>query len=260
LFDNRDANFTKALQRFMKFLNLVKTPSKRKCIYCNKPADQGVWEIHSALCHTCQSNISWIRDVKCHICGRFEECLDCIKRKDAYFIINRSAVKYSNEMRNWLARYKYRGDEALLPLFIEMLRFPYEKLLNEVLVTTHKKFDLIAYIPISAERLVERGFNQAKQFAEGLGKIYNIPVHSLLRRSYHTEKQSYKSREQRLEDMKGVFIYNKDESVKQLSQTYKQLNILLIDDVYTTGSTLNHCASVIREHLNAQVYGLTWAR
>jgi competence protein ComFC len=249
------------IQRFTQFVSQLTKPNSKECLYCNGAVgNSGGGISFMGLCSSCQTCISWIREVKCDVCGRNEDCSDCKKRKDTFFVLNRSAVKYSHDMRNWLARYKYRGDEKLLPLFIEMLRFPFESLALEVAHTAQKKFDLITYIPVSSERLVERGFNQAKQFAEGLGELYNIPVISLLNRNYHTGKQSYKTREQRLDDLKGVFIFKKDEGFNDLIQSVHRLNILLVDDVYTTGSTLNQCASVIREHTKAQIYGLTWAR
>jgi predicted amidophosphoribosyltransferase len=76
--------------------------------------------------------------------------------KDAqkHIMMNRSAVQYSDEMREWLARYKYRGDESLLLLLIEMLRYPYESLM-EILSKSKKRFDYITYIPLSPERLLE---------------------------------------------------------------------------------------------------------
>jgi competence protein ComFC len=206
------------------------------------------------ICGPCSLKIPWIQKVFCKVCGRYEACTDCRRRKETHYLMNRSAVEYSDGMRAWLARYKYRGDESLLHLFIEMLRYPYEKLRLE-LPKSHKKFDYITYIPLSPERLGERGFNQAQQLAAGIGKAYGIPVIPLLKRVFHTGKQSYKTRQQRLNDLHHVFIYH-DPGIP----VSEQLHILIIDDVYTTGSTLNQCASVIREQTNAQIYGLTWAR
>jgi competence protein ComFC len=206
------------------------------------------------ICESCHQGIPWIRKVYCEVCGRYETCADCLRRKETYFIMSRSAVEYSDGMRAWLARYKYRGDESMLPLLVEMLRYPYQGLKLE-LPKSHKKFDYITYIPLSPERLAERGFNQAQQLAAGIGKAYEIPVIPLLNRVLHTGKQSYKTRQQRLNDLDHVFIYH-DPGITVSGKLY----ILIIDDVYTTGSTLNQCSRVIREHVNAQIYGLTWAR
>jgi competence protein ComFC len=210
--------------------------------------------ISNQICETCSLKIPWIQKVFCKVCGRNEDCTDCIRREETHFIMNRSAVQYSEEMRAWLARYKYRGDESLLSLLVEMLRYPYEELKLE-LPKSHKSFDCVTFIPLSPERLTERGFNQAQQLASGIGKAYGIPVVPLLKRIYHTGKQSYKTRQQRIEDLHHVFSYE-DSGIHLTEHNH----ILLIDDVYTTGSTLNQCASVIGENTNAQIYGLTWAR
>jgi ComF family protein len=171
--------------------------------------------------------------------------------------MNRSAVCYSAEMKAWLARYKYRGDERLLQLFAAMLMYAYHKLL-EAEEIHYDRFDYITFVPLSDQRLLERGFNQAELLAREIGMRVNTPVIALLNRVVHTDKQSFKRRSERLQDLGGAFMINPI-PLNEL-QTVKPLRILLIDDVYTTGSTLNQCASVIREHTSAQVCGLTWAR
>jgi competence protein ComFC len=231
------------------------SPQFSLCVFCRCQKRNNSGKL--GLCLKCTQTIPWIKNVECPVCGRYESCSDCTRRKTTHFIMNRSAVEYSPEMREWLARYKYRGDESLLPLLIEMLKFPYESL-QQFLTKSQKRFDCITYIPLSPERFAERGFNQAEQLALGIGKAYGIPVIPLLKRTLHTGKQSYKTRGQRLNDLQHVFKYEAN-LLFQLSG-YNPLNILLVDDVYTTGSTLNQAAAVIRDHLNAQIYGLTWAR
>ncbi|MDB5052772.1 MAG: transport apparatus-associated-like protein [Bacilli bacterium] len=259
----RRGNILRIFQQLKNYAYALLSFSSYNCIYCHsrirheRNNETGLYD----LCMHCQQNIPWIKEVKCKTCGRYEDCYDCNRRTLTHFIANRSAVRYSMEMKEWLARYKYRGDERLLPIFIEMLQYPLESLLQQ-LPASHPSFDYISYIPLSQERLLERGFNQAEQFAQGLGQIYQIPVQSMLSRTYHSGKQSQKNRGQRLEDLKDAFYFN-DESLHTLTMRpahIEPLHILLVDDVYTTGSTLNHCASIIHKHTKAHVYGLTWAR
>jgi competence protein ComFC len=248
--------YKRIMDRFSKFISTNTT----YCQICNHVMKKRSL-ISNQLCEPCSLNIPWIQNVFCKICGRYEDCPDCKRREITNFIMNRSAVEYSDEMREWLARYKYRGDESLLPLLVEMLRVPYEVLKRE-LPKSVDKFDCITYIPLSSERLAERGFNQAEQLALEIGKAYDIMVLPLLKRVIHTGKQSYKTREQRLNDLQHAFTYHSVGQAHSFMDKVgvKPLHILIIDDVYTTGSTLNQCASVIREHLNARIYGLTWAR
>jgi competence protein ComFC len=252
--------FDRTLGLFQQYLPKLFSPSSACCTYCHSPIRNRHVSL-KGICESCAQTIPWIHKVVCSVCGRYEACMDCSRRKESHYVVNRSAVEYSDEMREWLARYKYRGDESLLPLLVEMLRYPYEVLKRE-LPKPIDKFDCITYIPLSSERIAERGFNQAEQLAIEIGKAYDILVLPLLKRVIHTGKQSYKTREQRLNDLQHAFTYHRVGHAHSLLDQVgeKPLHILLIDDVYTTGSTLNQCASVIREHLNARIYGLTWAR
>jgi ComF family protein len=116
--------------------------------------------------------------------------------------------------------------------------------------------EFITFVPLSEKRELERGFNQAEQMARDLGRKLRLPVVPLLQRQRHTEKQSLKSRSSRLEDLQDVFSLI-PEAPKQIQTPSR---IYVVDDVYTTGSTLNQCAKTIRSRLDAEVYGVTWAR
>jgi len=183
-------------------------------------------------------------------------------------------------MKEWLSRLKYRGDERLQVLFAGMMEGVLERLLSEFkLKKKHVAF--ITYVPLSEERYAERGFNQTELIARRLGAAFGIPVRAILRRTQHTDKQSYKTRAERLRDLSGVFEAEPIElppivAARNLALTnveptitnaptfhtpaFQATPILLLDDVYTTGSTLNECAKAIRQSLDAPVYGLTWAR
>jgi competence protein ComFC len=211
------------------------------------------------LCGSCYSRIPWIapQHIRCAVCGRYESCPDCPRRVDNHFISNRSAVRYTNVMKDWLGRLKYRGDERLLKLFVDMLGGVLRRLLVEQQLQA-KDVSCITYVPLSSERLQERGFNQAELIACGLASLHHIPVLPLLKRTQHTAKQSYKSRAERLRDLQGVFAI-REEKIPHLF-TLNKPTIILIDDVYTTGSTMQECARVIQSHSTSRIYSITWAR
>ncbi|MGN7359298.1 ComF family protein [Paenibacillus sp. SAF-054] len=242
------------------------------------------------ICQRCADSIPWIVKPRCVCCGRAFGCPDCLRQeaRQRSFIWNRSAVQYNKAMREWLAQYKYRGNERYAKLLIRMLSQALIRLIQEVSITYFKaemteskmlwKPDMITYVPVSGSRLSERGFNQAQVLAEGLGAIHRLPVTPLLMRSLHTEKQSFKTRQERIDSMKhafawnpgeGLFSLNADHSSKLVLSDHRMsggLRILLVDDIYTTGSTINACAEVLlhsfqqRLGMRAEVYSLTWAR
>ncbi|GAA0137587.1 hypothetical protein YSY43_44280 [Paenibacillus sp. YSY-4.3] len=141
-------------------------------------------------------------------------------------------------------------------------------------------FDAVTFVPLSEERWVERGFNQAEELARGAALAggrtgSGLPLLNLLMRTRHTDKQSFKSRYERLKNMQGVFqaLPNAPERLaRAISQSRRlcydyagPIRLLLVDDVYTTGSTVNACAAVLQNICaglgsSGEIYSLTWAR
>ncbi|MEF3305158.1 ComF family protein [Paenibacillus sp. GYB003] len=237
--------------------SLLGSPSLA-CAYCGGSAKRFAAK-SLPLCGRCANHIPWIDTVACVHCGRADPCPDCVRRPRPLLTFSRSAVRYDERMKDWLAAYKYRGNERLRDLFAAMLHSAYRR--HEKLYTGAGAVHCLTYVPVSGERMEERGFNQAAQLAKGLGEKTGIPVVPLLRRSRDTAKQSYKSRSERLGDLAGAFVAEESGVNRILKNASRRpINIVIIDDVYTTGSTLHHCAETIRERAEANVYGLTWAR
>lgn len=248
------------------------------------------------ICRRCAESIPWIGKPRCVYCGRACGCPDCLREeaRQRSFLLNRSAVQYDDMMREWLAQYKYRGNERYARLLIRMISQALTSMQKEMPLLLGNsdvsgpgeewKPDLITYVPVSTERLMERGFNQAEVLAEGIGKIHHLPVVPLLVRSEHTGKQSFKTRSERVESMqhafdpdlegmqilahvgkRGRFIQSQGDAADR-SEAAGALRVLIVDDIYTTGSTINTCAGRIQEMAQyctgapAEVVSLTWAR
>lgn len=253
--------FNALLSKLLNTSRSLLAPSDDSCLVCHGLRAGSSGEL--PLCRKCYAHISWIKpnDILCKVCGRYESCPDCYRRKDTWFESNLSVVRYDDVMRDWLGRFKYRGDERLQLLFAGMFVSLFHRFLANQQWRS-KDITLVTYVPLSRQRLYERGFNQAELFARGLGAAFRLPVAPLLDRARHTGKQSYKTREERIHDLRGVFVPNQ-EGVERLSADHNKLsqNIIVVDDVYTTGSTMNECARVIREAVpNSRVFSLTWAR
>lgn len=239
------------------------------CLACGAllsgPAGSGSAGLDRFLCIRCREDVPWIRpaDVRCAVCGRPEECPDCPRRTDADFVLNRSAVRYTAGMKEWLARLKYRGDEKLADLFAFMMAGTLERLMEERGLR-RRDFACLTCVPLSEERLKERGFNQTELIARRLAAISRIPFVPLLRRTRHTGKMSQKTRAERLRHLEGAFAVPEDAGRGRLVPSPRggrPVRILLADDVYTTGSTMQECARTLRRRFpEAEVYGLTWAR
>jgi competence protein ComFC len=207
------------------------------------------------LCQKCSSELQLITGERCHICSRplsFLEpqyikegtCFDCIRWEQdpnlaGVLTQNTSIYTYNDFLKEYLARFKYRGDYLLVKAFTEAVQQEISKI----------DFDLLTTIPLSPERLKERGFNQA----EALTKESGLTTHPLLIRK-HSEKQSKKSRQQRIHS-EEVFQPKPD-----LITDITNKSILIIDDIYTTGTTLRHAANLLKLAGAYEISSLTIAR
>ncbi|PYI51172.1 ComF family protein [Paenibacillus flagellatus] len=232
--------------------------SARACRYCGLDANRNTGS-GLGLCRRCHDRVPWIDAIRCLRCGRPDSCPDCERHSHSALYASRSAVRYDERMKEWLAAYKYRGNERLHDLFADMLHRAYKR--HEADYTREGPIHWITFVPVSERKLEERGFNQAAQLAGSWGRLTGIPVVPLLRRNRDTVKQSSKNRMERLRDLEGAFSVDEDGLNRILKKSgHLPINIVIVDDVYTTGSTLNHCAQTIRDHMDANVFGLTWAR
>lgn len=103
-------------------------------------------------------------------------------------------------------------------------------------------YDIIGPVPIHKKRMVERGYNQSELIAREIAKnIDNLRYEKILRKTKNNKRQSELKKEDRLENVKNVYeIQNK--------QIIQGKRIILFDDIYTTGSTLNECSKVLKEN------------
>ncbi len=113
-----------------------------------------------------------------------------------------------------------------------------------------KACDSIVPVPLSRTRLRERGYNQAELIANHIAKITEKNLLNVLKRIKHTQAQANLSRKERIENVREAFVAD---------NKVNGLRIIVIDDVFTTGSTLNECAKALYKKGAKEVYGLTFA-
>jgi len=172
-----------------------------------------------------------------------EYCEDCRKNRH-FFTKGRAALEYDALLRESIGRFKY-GNRR------EYAEFYAWELISSCSDAVERwKPDGIIPIPLHSSRRRQRGFNQAELVARYLGREWNIPVYSRwLLRTKKTKPQKELTDSQRKQNLKNAF---------QLSQNDVRLKkVLLIDDIYTTGSTFDAVAELLLEKGVEKVYFLS---
>lgn len=199
------------------------------------------------------STLSFIENPFCDTCGTpfgfgavaGTLCAECIDDAPE-FTRARSAVVYNEASRKLVIDFKYGDRLHAVQTFTPWLARAGAALLADA--------DLIVPVPLHYRRLWQRRFNQSAILGEALAKRTGIDfLPDALLRQRHTEKQKGLSRKERHENVRGAFAVNENAALRDKT-------IVLVDDVYTSGATLNECARVLKKAGAAQVYVLTIAR
>ncbi|QZA33208.1 helicase-related protein [Hydrogenibacillus sp. N12] len=179
-------------------------------------------------------------------------CADCQRwRADARLggalALNRSAVTLTATVRELLHRYKYGRELGLFRPLSRLLILAYMNYF------AHDSFDAVTFVPMSPARERARGFNPAEALARALGRASGLPVRALLVRPDDGRRQASLGRAARLERAETLYASRDDGRPPGT-------RVFLVDDVYTTGSTLHACAAALRRAGWAEVVGLTVVR
>lgn len=220
------------------------------CFSCEMDIPQGQKDI---LCAKCLSNLIYINPLYCKICGikidGGDVCYHCRKRDKKYkFEFSRSVFMYNKEISSIIIAYKY-GKKDWLSKWISRKMIDKFKDYEEF-----KEYNFITYVPISKKKLKKRGFNQSELIARdisnetGLGLIKDAVI-----KIKEGKSQVDLKAKEREENVKDSFKVIKPEIIKDK-------NIIIIDDVSTTMSTLNELAGVLKESGAQKIACYTAAR
>lgn len=195
------------------------------------------------VCPRCRGRFSLIEEPICERCGRPHStslCDDCQRWQETGGVLekNRSVYQYNEWMQELFSRFKFRGDYAMVEAFRSVFPAAFFR---------HFSRDvLIVPIPLSEARLRDRGFNQA----EALASLLPLPMQNVLERLDHHQQ----SKKQKKERMSAPQFRVKDASAIQGK------DIVLIDDIYTTGSTVYHAAAQLCQYGASSVSSFTLIR
>lgn len=172
---------------------------------------------------------------KCEIAIKKHEINLIRKSKNKYFDEILCIFKYKDSIRNTIIKYKFQNKAYLYKTFSKII------LKNKKICGFLKKYDIIIPVPISKKRKQRRGYNQSCLIATEIAKFTNLKCQNrcLIKRR-HTVEQSKLDKNQRRLNVQGVYevinkeiLFNKD--------------VILLDDIYTTGNTVNECARILKQ-------------
>jgi len=230
----------------------------RYCVGCQKEL---TLKQDSLICESCFDKIALNSGVQCHICGlrnALGTCKRCRQKTPLKGLL--AAGQYENPiLKEMIHLFKYQSVESLKkPLAELIINYLKKESLTDKFSASKNNFILVP-IPLTLKRKLSRGFNQSELIAKEIGKFLNCPVINLLKRKKFTSPQAEISDwQKRKENISGAFCLN-PKLIDSGNQSGRK-KIILIDDVSTSGATLEEAARVLKESGVKEVYGLVVAK
>ena len=200
-------------------------------------------------CMKCIDSLQVIKEPRCKKCSKpvekeeQEYCLDCSKI-EYHYEKGYALWVYDRIMKKSIADFKFRHKKEYADFYVEQLVNHFYYVIKEW------EADAFVPVPLHKSKLKERGYNQADLIAQGLGHYLDIPVLShYLSRSKKTLPQKELNEKERLKNLSEAFSFTQN---KCYNRTISR--VILIDDIYTTGSTIEACADVLLRNGIEKVY------
>ena len=220
----------------LKWLDYLYPP---RCPVCEKISAGGI-------CPECRKKIQFIQKDYCMKCGKLldhaqdEYCRDCRRRRHV-FVRNRALLSYRGPVKLSLYQMKYGNRREYAVTYGQEMAKMFGPWIYHTGITR------IVPIPLHASRKRKRGYNQAEWIARAMVKELKLPVDTrLLYRIRRTKPQKKLDDRQRKQNLKNAFEVRKKIDSRE--------RILLVDDIYTTGSTVDAAAGCLQNALGCQVY------
>lgn len=206
------------------------------------PVCEDILEKNREICRVCEKNLRYISEPKCKKCGKpfeaaeegadiREYCMDCTNRVHSYQ--SGMAVFQYDDISASIYRFKYHNQRTYAGFYGKAMAMRYGREIRELGI------DILMPIPVSRKKKITRGYNQAELMAEALSKELGLSMDSrTLIREKNTIPQKELNYEERRNNLKKAF--------KISGNVIKYKKILLVDDIYTTGSTIDACAEALK--------------
>ncbi|MDO4975410.1 MAG: ComF family protein [Alphaproteobacteria bacterium] len=213
-----------------------------KCIICGCEISE-----NSIFCPKCFSELTFIDYPFCNKCGKLLNssyqniCENCSRYKRE-FNLARALFQYDKYSANLIIKIKNQGDNYIAKSCAQRLLKKYNELFSNA--------DFITPVPSHWSRIIKRGYNPASIIALELSKTSGITYKNLLVKTKRTGYQKKKNFKERLENVKDTF---------KCKENIHDKTIILVDDVFTTGSTLNSCSQALYKAGSKNIYCLTIA-
>jgi ComF family protein len=216
----------------------VRAALPQRCVLCSAASGAAL------LCAPCYAELPWLNVTRCPQCASPTHdgavCGACLSRPPRYDRVN-AAFVYQYPLDKLIQSFKYNGNLALAAMLGRALA-------GAVTVEA----DVIVPMPLAPSRLRERGFNQALELARCVGRLHRVPVlRDACRRVRDTVPQTSLPWGERAKNIRHAFVCDADLTGKRVT---------VVDDVLTTGATLNELARNLRQAGAVEVYGWVVAR
>lgn len=227
-------------------------PKNISCIFCSSPISRSN---PYSLCKRCYQKLNFVQELCIH-CGRFGKgasmCTQCEKEQYGFDQVY-CTLEYNDLMHKQIYSYKY-GHQSFMAEYLGAI-------MKDFVTDNQLTYDFITGVPISKQRMGERGFNQSDELALAIDSARFV---HLFRRKKNTSFLSGLSKAGRILELEDAFEVNQEQMDKLVEQFYcvegnldKKIKLVIVDDIITTGSTLNELSKCIKKQLDVEVTVLT---
>lgn len=217
-----------------------------RCPICDQVVQQG----DGGICIECMKKTRYILPPRCMKCGKHmddeseEYCRDC-EKGEHYYIKGRALFAYK-EIAKSVHRFKYKGRREYAKVYGKEMAYFLGETIKEW------KADALIPVPLYKTRERRRGYNQAELLAKVLGKELKLPVYcDMVKRCKNTKPLKMLNPEERLNNLKRAFIL--------VENGVKLKRVIIVDDIYTTGSTIDALTKILLEWGVEEVFFVTLA-